>query len=60
MNPTEDWIIEEVPDLRLIPDGLWNRAKARQKATRSEVISEGVVRAERAKRPKHLFSGALT
>ncbi|MEY8120447.1 recombinase family protein [Falsihalocynthiibacter sp. BN13B15] len=60
MNPPEDWIIEEVPDLRLILDDLWNRVKSRQKATRSEVISDGVIRAERAKRPKHLFSGALT
>ncbi len=60
LNQPEDWVIEEVPDLRIVPDDLWNRVKTRQKATRSAVISEGVTRSERARRPKHLFSGLLT
>ncbi|WP_339853702.1 recombinase family protein [Roseovarius nubinhibens] len=60
MNPQNAWVIEEVPQLRIIPDDLWERVKARQKATRSEVISDSVTRSERARRPKHLFSGLLT
>lgn len=60
MNPQDAWVIEAVPQLRIIPDDLWERVKARQKATRSEVISDGVTRSERARRPKHLFSGLLT
>ncbi|SHK66523.1 Site-specific DNA recombinase [Shimia gijangensis] len=60
MNPAEEWIIEEVPDLRVISDALWNNVKARQKSTRSVVISEGITRSERARRAKHLFSGLLT
>ncbi len=60
MNQPEDWVIEEVPDLRLISSDLWNRVKSRQTATRSFVISEGVTRSERARRPKNLFSGLAT
>ncbi|NOR30396.1 MAG: hypothetical protein GQ539_04770 [Sulfitobacter sp.] len=60
MNPTDAWITEEVPDLRIISDDLWQRVKARQQATRSDVISKGVIRSERARRPRHLFSGLLT
>lgn len=60
MNPQNAWVIEKVPQLRIIPDDLWQRVKARQKATRSEVISDGVTRSERARRPRHLFSGLLT
>ncbi|MGB3409309.1 MAG: recombinase zinc beta ribbon domain-containing protein [Jannaschia sp.] len=60
MNPPEAWITEDVPGLRIIPDDLWQRVKARQRSTRSEVISNGVIHSERARRPKHLFSGLLT
>ncbi len=59
MNPPEAWVTEEVADLRIISDALWQRVKVRQEATRSEVISEGVVHSERARRPVHLFSGLL-
>ena len=60
MNPPEAWITEEIPDLRIISDDLWQSVKSRQEATRSRVISDGVTRSERARRPKHLFSGLLT
>ena len=29
-NPAAEWIIQEVPELRIVDDGLWNAAKARQ------------------------------
>ena len=29
-NPPEAWVFEEVPDLRIIDDGLWRAVKARQ------------------------------
>jgi hypothetical protein len=32
VNPPEAWIITEVPDLRIIDDALWRKAKARQQA----------------------------
>ena len=59
LNPPEDWIIEEVPDLCILPQDLWDAVKARQLTSRSAVIAKGLNRPERAKRPKHLFSGLL-
>ncbi|AVO37568.1 recombinase family protein [Pukyongiella litopenaei] len=59
LNPQEEWIIEEVPDLRIVPDDLWASVKARQHATRSDMIRDGINRPERAHRTKHLFSGLL-
>ncbi|NDR55684.1 recombinase family protein [Aliiruegeria sabulilitoris] len=59
MNTPEQWVKKDVPELRIVPNELWEKVKARQKATRSTVISEGVVRSERAKRPAYLFSGLV-
>ncbi|HVS08810.1 MAG TPA: recombinase family protein [Planctomycetota bacterium] len=58
-NPPEEWVIEEVPELRIVDDDLWAQAKARQKATRSVVVEKSSVRSERARRPVYLFSGLL-
>ena len=30
INPPEEWIVAEVPELRIVDDGLWQAAKARQ------------------------------
>lgn len=37
----------------------WSDVKERQERTRTEIVRQGVVRSERAHRPKHLFSGML-
>ncbi|WP_313352174.1 recombinase family protein [Paracoccus sp. (in: a-proteobacteria)] len=62
-NPPEDWIIEEVPELRIIPDDLWQTAKERQGAIRADMNPAGVQsarpRPERARRPDYLFSGLV-
>ena len=60
-NPESEWIIEEVPNLRIVPQALWDEVKARQKATRRTIVDDGSkgVRSERAKRPIYLFSGLL-
>jgi site-specific DNA recombinase len=34
MNPESEWIIQEVPELRIRDDELWQAVKERQKATR--------------------------
>jgi site-specific DNA recombinase len=52
-NPRAEWIVTDVPDLRILDDALWQQAKARQAATRS-TMTQGLVR---ARRPKYLFSG---
>ena len=55
-NRPEEWVIEDVPGLRILDDALWNAAKARQSASRNTAISEGI---SKAKRAVHLFSGLL-
>lgn len=59
LNPPEDWIIEEVPALRIVEDGLWQQGKARQQATRGVIGAPVGTRPERARRPLYLFSGLL-
>ena len=62
-NPPEDWIIEEVPDLRIISDDLWQQAKDRQGAIRADMNPAGVQsarpRPERARRPAYLLAGLV-
>ena len=60
MNPPKEWITEDVPNLRIVSDELWQRVKCRQQASRNIVSVEGEIRPERARRPKHLFSGMLS
>jgi len=59
-NPESDWIVEEVPDLRIVDDELWQRVKERQQST-AHRIAAGVRtnRPERARRPRYLLSGLL-
>ena len=40
-NPKEDWIVKQVPELRIVDDELWNAAKLRQRTIRE---TEGVVK----------------
>ena len=66
INPPEEWIVAEVPDLRIVDDALWRAAKDRQEELAGKYASviEGV-RAARANplnathRPRHLLSGLL-
>ncbi|QPZ89693.1 recombinase family protein [Thioclava electrotropha] len=60
-NPPQEWIINEVPDLRIIDDNLWEAVKRRQ----GEIDAEPRVQAIRAtrfwekKRKVHLLTGLL-
>ena len=58
-NPPEDWVIEEVPDLRIVDQALWDAVKKRQLETRNSAISNGVRKLGRSKRAQHLFTGML-
>ncbi|MGY6704641.1 recombinase family protein [Roseinatronobacter sp.] len=67
INPPDQWIIEDVPHLRIIDDDLWARVKRRQGAIRDDIVTardatpdQGAPRAERGKRPSYLFSGRLS
>ena len=60
LNPEAQWIIEEVPQLRIVDDDLWNLVKVRQQDSRSRVTTDdNGIRSERARRPRYLLSGLL-
>lgn len=59
-NPESEWIIQEVPELRIITDELWHQAKARQQALKLPERDERTVASFREKRrQKHLLSGLV-
>lgn len=53
LNPETEWVVTEVPHLRIVDEDLWQAVKARQAATRN-TMKAGI---DRARRPKYLFSG---
>ncbi len=55
LNPESDWISKDVPELRIVPQELWDAAKARQKA-----LSKKRGHLGERKRPQYLLSGLLT
>ena len=58
LNPTEAWIREPVPDLRIIDDALWAAVKARQLVMRDDAFGAGVAPGK-ARRPRTLLSGLV-
>jgi hypothetical protein len=60
LNPTKEWIITDIPELRIIDNALWNQAQALQNSrtrnTRPD-INQSPDRQHRC--PKHLFSGLI-
>ena len=60
-NPESDWVVEEVPALRIVDDALWTQVKSRQTSVRRALIGDKpVARSEDARRPRYLFSGLHT
>ncbi len=60
-NPETSWIIKEVPELRIVPQDLWDAVKRRQEKTRKLVTKDkgAGVRSERARRPVYFLSRLL-
>lgn len=56
LNPEAEWVITEVPDLRIIDDALWEKVRTRQGALKSK--GTGVPVWDR-RRPRTLFSGLM-
>ncbi|MCI0598580.1 MAG: recombinase family protein [Beijerinckiaceae bacterium] len=59
-NPESEWIVQEMPDLRILEDVLWKAAKSRQaaiKIKRGGDGREGESHFRERRRPKYLFSG---
>jgi hypothetical protein len=67
LNPETDWIVKDVPDLRIVDDELWQAARARQDeiADKFAKVTEGVREHHRqnrlngARRPRTLLSGLI-
>ena len=61
LNPQEEWIITEVPEMRIVDDALWERVKHRQgeidATPRVQAIRE--TRFWEKKRTTHLLTGLL-
>jgi site-specific DNA recombinase len=59
-NPAEEWVIQDVPNLRIVADQLWNEVKARQRQVRLALTHDNAgIRSERACRPIYLLSNLL-
>jgi len=67
-NPASDWIIKDVPELRIVNGELWQQARARQGeiAENYANVTAGVREHHRqkrlngARRPRSLLSGLIT
>ena len=59
-NPEKDWVTTEVPDLRIVPQDLWEAVKARQ-AGMARRTRPDTKRAEfwELQRPRYLLSGLI-
>jgi len=53
LNPESEWIIKDVPELRIIDDALWEKVKARQNGLRKETAFHD------RQRPRKLLSYLL-
>jgi site-specific DNA recombinase len=67
LNPESEWIIKDVPELRIVDDELWNSVRIRQGeiAEKFANVSEGVRKHHKknrlngTRRPKSLLSGLV-
>jgi site-specific DNA recombinase len=57
MRPESDWVVIEQPELRILPQALWERVQERRQAQALGQISNGHVCLGRG--PKYLLSGLL-
>ncbi len=57
VRPESEWIVTEQPDLRIVPQELWDRVQERRKALALGQLTNGQLRVGRG--PKFLLSGLL-
>lgn len=63
-RPRDEWIVRDVPELRIVDDALWERVKARQREraqSRGAAVKAGLSKATggRGRYPSYLFSSLL-
>ena len=59
LNPETEWVIQEVTEMRIIDQEVWNAVKARQKSLAYEASEPGENALNERRRPKHLFAGLV-
>jgi site-specific DNA recombinase len=55
LNARSEWVLKDVPELRIVTDELWNDAKRRQEDARRTLSSATSI--VKVRRPQYLFSG---
>ncbi|WP_264812970.1 recombinase family protein, partial [Gluconacetobacter sacchari] len=59
LNPESEWVIQEVPELRIVEQDLWDAVKARQAETTFSHPERGNEALSERRRPRHLFAGLI-
>ncbi len=59
LNPESDWVVQPVPDLRILEQDLWQRAEARLQAIRQSPMVQKAQKTRfwEKRRPRHLLTG---
>ncbi|WP_407114737.1 recombinase family protein [Bradyrhizobium sp. LMG 9283] len=57
LNP--EWVVQEVPELRIVDQKTWNAVTARQQALAYEPSAPGENKLNERRRPKYLFAGLV-
>ncbi len=58
-NPKSEWVVQEVPELRIIGDGEWRAVRERQSHLCYSPSESGTNPLNDRRRPKHLFAGLV-
>ena len=59
LNPESEWMIQDVPELRIVDQETWDTVKVRQQALAYEPSAPGENRLNERRRPRHLFAGLV-
>ena len=59
LNPESEWIVKDVPELRIVPQDLWERVKARQSSVKRSRGDTADRPFWNRRRPRYLFSGLV-
>ena len=59
LNPEDEWIVQDVPELRILDDDLWQAVKDRQKEIRKRYVDADGNGLRATHRKRYLFSGLI-
>jgi len=58
-NPESEWVVHDVPDLRIVDQALWDDVKARQASLAFDTTGDSGNPMNDRRRPKHLLGGLI-